>query len=99
MCGVTALFELFVNCFDVVVTLGIGEDGWFHDQRLEANEDLPGHDLKTAATFVTGVDNGVRAIGDGLDSGESLCSDEPRRIETKTPQVLFGFVECGDQRG
>ena len=53
---VAPLLQLLVDRLDVVVPLGIGQSARLHQQRLEADEHLPRHDLEAALGFVRGVD-------------------------------------------
>ena len=54
--GITAFGQLLVDRLDVVVALGIGIDGGFGDQRLEADEHLSGQYLEPAFRLIAAVD-------------------------------------------
>ena len=64
--GVALLLQLLVDGLDVVVALGVGEGARLHQQRLEADEHLPRHDLEPALRLVRGVER-VHGISQRLD--------------------------------
>jgi len=48
----TALRELLVDRFDMIVALGIPGDHRLGNERLETDQDPPDQDFESAATFI-----------------------------------------------
>jgi hypothetical protein len=63
---IAALFELLIDCFEVVVPLCASEDRWLHHQRLEPDKHLPGENLEARFGFVGRV-NRLNRIGQRLE--------------------------------
>ena len=79
---VAPLLQLLVDGLDVVVPLGVGEGARLHQQRLEADEDLPRHDLEAALGLVGRVER-VHGVAQGLDAGEPRRAEQPGRVEAQ----------------
>src|SRR5207237_2250992 len=79
---VSALLQLLVDRFYIVVAFGIGEGTRLHEQRLESREHLAGHDLETAFRLVGGVD-GIDRVTQGTDAIKAPGSMQPCRIKTQ----------------
>ena len=74
---VAPLLQLLVDRLDVVVALRVGEGARLHQQRLEADEHLPRHDLEAAFGLIRGVER-VHRVAQGLDAVKPLAATVSR---------------------
>jgi hypothetical protein len=85
---VSTFLQFLVNRLDVVVTLGVGVRRRLHDQRFEADENLPRQNLEPAPALVTRVDDGVSTVGDGFDACEAFGTAQTRRVEAQCRKAV-----------
>ena len=94
---VAPLLQLLVDGLDVVVALGIGQRARLHQQRLEADEHLPRHDLEAALGLVRGVER-VHRVAQGFDAVKPGRTVKPGRVEAESEQVLLRRFDGLEQR-
>ena len=70
------------------MALGIGQRARFHQQRLEADEHLPSHNLEAALGLIRGVES-IHCVTQGLDTVKPGRAVQPGRMEAKPEQVLL----------
>ena len=89
---VPAFGQFFVDRFNIVVPLGIGEYSRLHKQGLESDENLSRQYLEPSLGLVARIDR-LDRIGKPFDTGEALHADQRHGIETKAAQMRLGRLD------